>query len=62
MYSLSVSKYISPIALWGLDGDNYLSYMNLGFPILNVSVVDSLGMAFNDIKNMECGLSGWIVH
>lgn len=56
-YSLSNSKYVSPIALSGLNRDNYLSYMDSGLPILNISVVDSLDMAFDEIKYTECGIS-----
>ncbi len=50
-------NYVSPIAVCGLDPENDLNFMDSGLPILNVVVVDSLDMMFEELENTECGMS-----
>jgi len=50
-------NYVAPIAVCGLDEEDDLNYMDSGFPILNVFVVDSVDKIFEELENTECGLS-----
>ncbi|AMK13249.1 aldehyde dehydrogenase family protein [methanogenic archaeon mixed culture ISO4-G1] len=50
-------NYVAPIAVSGLDFDNDLNFMDSGFPILNIVVVDSVDAIFEEMDNTECGLS-----
>lgn len=51
------SNYVSPIAVSGLDEENDLNFMDSGLPILNVTVVDSIDAAFDEMQDTECGQS-----
>ena len=53
-------NYVSPIAISGLDFDNDLNFMDSGYPILNIVVVDSVDAIFEELENTECGLSAGI--
>ncbi|MBR4505074.1 MAG: aldehyde dehydrogenase family protein [Candidatus Methanomethylophilaceae archaeon] len=55
-----MGPYVPFAVLAGLDDENDLSFMDSGFPILNVKVVDSLDDAFFELENTECGLSAGI--
>lgn len=54
------SNYVSPIVVSGLDEENELSFMDSGLPILDLAVVGSLGEAFEELSNTECGMSAGI--
>lgn len=54
------ANYVCPIAVCGLDPEDDLNYMDSGFPILNITVVDSLEDIFTELENCECGLSAGI--
>ncbi len=49
--------YVAPVVMSGLDEENDLNYMDSGLPILNIKVVESVDMAFEEIQDTECGLS-----
>ena len=51
----------APLAVvTGLDEENDLGFMDSGFPILDVKVVENLDRALEELEDTECGLSAGI--